>query len=104
MSSSSPSSGCAIAGAVGHADWNISALRRVLGDLNTDVQFIETIPKRGYRFVAPVSEVPKQTEVEITNVSPSEPPTLVRLSPRRRLPPKPSKTTAVLLVLLEWLV
>jgi DNA-binding winged helix-turn-helix (wHTH) protein/Tol biopolymer transport system component len=36
---------------------NISALRRILGDTLADPKFIETIPKRGYRFIAPVSEV-----------------------------------------------
>lgn len=38
---------------------NISQLRRALGDGNGDGQYIETIPKRGYRFamnVEPVSE------------------------------------------------
>ena len=35
---------------------NISALRRVLGDGTGGERFIETVPKRGYRFVAPVTE------------------------------------------------
>jgi TolB-like protein/Tfp pilus assembly protein PilF len=35
---------------------NISLLRRVLGEGSADHQYIETIPRRGYRFVAPVSE------------------------------------------------
>src|SRR5262249_41651095 len=34
---------------------NISVLRKVLGDV--DSQYIETIPKRGYRFVAPIKEL-----------------------------------------------
>ncbi|HYL11379.1 MAG TPA: winged helix-turn-helix domain-containing protein [Candidatus Acidoferrales bacterium] len=33
---------------------NISVLRKVLGDGDEGREFIETIPKRGYRFVAPV--------------------------------------------------
>src|SRR5262249_36338181 len=36
---------------------NISQLRRALGDGTTDAQYIETIPKRGYRFVASVQPV-----------------------------------------------
>ena len=36
---------------------NISLLRKVLGEGQDDSQYIETIPRRGYRFVAPVSEV-----------------------------------------------
>jgi DNA-binding winged helix-turn-helix (wHTH) protein/TolB-like protein/Tfp pilus assembly protein PilF len=35
---------------------NISALRKVLGEDSPEQQFIETIPRRGYRFIAPVSE------------------------------------------------
>jgi pimeloyl-ACP methyl ester carboxylesterase/DNA-binding winged helix-turn-helix (wHTH) protein/class 3 adenylate cyclase len=44
---------------------NISALRRVLGE-TADEKFIETVPKFGYRFVAPVSETKTnepQTEI-----------------------------------------
>jgi eukaryotic-like serine/threonine-protein kinase len=43
---------------------NISALRRALGDSQ---QYIETVPKRGYRFVAPVKEIqddPAAVEIE----------------------------------------
>lgn len=36
---------------------NISQLRRALSDGNDDVQYIETIPKRGYRFAANVKPV-----------------------------------------------
>src|SRR5215510_8211971 len=35
---------------------NISALRRVLGEAPGGQQYIETVPKRGYRFVATVTE------------------------------------------------
>ncbi len=35
---------------------NITALRRALGDDPANPQFIATIPRRGYRFVAPVTE------------------------------------------------
>ena len=36
---------------------NISALRKVLGETLDGQQYIETVPKKGYRFVAPVTEV-----------------------------------------------
>ncbi|MBX7219208.1 MAG: winged helix-turn-helix domain-containing protein [Blastocatellia bacterium] len=36
---------------------NIFQLRKALGDNNSEQRFIETIPKRGYRFVAEVREV-----------------------------------------------
>src|SRR6266700_196064 len=35
---------------------NISALRKMLGATSAGQQYIETVPKRGYRFVAPVKE------------------------------------------------
>jgi DNA-binding winged helix-turn-helix (wHTH) protein/tetratricopeptide (TPR) repeat protein len=35
---------------------NVSALRKVLGETSDGQQFIETVPKRGYRFIAPVTE------------------------------------------------
>jgi DNA-binding winged helix-turn-helix (wHTH) protein/Tol biopolymer transport system component len=36
---------------------SISALRKILGDDLADPRFIETIPKRGYRFIATVKDV-----------------------------------------------
>jgi DNA-binding winged helix-turn-helix (wHTH) protein len=39
----------------GNVAYNISALRRVLGDGREDARFIETVPTRGYRFVARVA-------------------------------------------------
>jgi Tol biopolymer transport system component/DNA-binding winged helix-turn-helix (wHTH) protein len=35
---------------------NVSALRKALGESNGSIQYIETFPKRGYRFVVAVSE------------------------------------------------
>src|SRR5882762_5963441 len=36
---------------------HISALRKILGESNGGAQFIETVPRVGYRFVAQVKEV-----------------------------------------------
>jgi DNA-binding winged helix-turn-helix (wHTH) protein/TolB-like protein/Flp pilus assembly protein TadD len=36
---------------------NISALRKILGENGAGQRYIETVPKRGYRFVAPVTEI-----------------------------------------------
>lgn len=41
---------------------NISVLRKALGEGPADHQYIQTIPKQGYRFVAPVREVFEETE------------------------------------------
>src|SRR5688572_24998666 len=38
----------------GSLSHNIHGLRKVLGDDSSEPRYIETIPKRGYRFVAPV--------------------------------------------------
>jgi Tol biopolymer transport system component/DNA-binding winged helix-turn-helix (wHTH) protein len=59
----------------GSLSHNIHGLRKVLGDDSSEPRYIETIPKRGYRFVAPVkvsgadtaqSHVSDNVEVEET--------------------------------------
>ena len=42
---------------------NISALRKALGDEAESSRYIETIPKRGYRFVAPIKEALAEPEM-----------------------------------------
>src|ERR1043165_483760 len=42
---------------------NISALRRALGESTGGEQYIETVPKVGYRFVAPVTEIENEPSV-----------------------------------------
>ena len=44
---------------------NISLLRKALGENGNAQQYIETIPKRGYRFVANVRPIPSETELII---------------------------------------
>jgi DNA-binding winged helix-turn-helix (wHTH) protein/TolB-like protein/Flp pilus assembly protein TadD len=46
---------------------NISTLRKVLGESDSGRPFIETVPKRGYRFIADVSEPSQASEVVIHN-------------------------------------
>jgi serine/threonine protein kinase/Tol biopolymer transport system component len=41
----------------GNLNKNIFVLRKLLGQWNGGREYIETVPKRGYRFVAPVQEV-----------------------------------------------
>ena len=57
---------------------NISALRRALGESTGGEQYIETVPKVGYRFVAPVTEIgnePSAAEpVEDREILPQEAP------------------------------
>src|SRR5215213_3006202 len=40
---------------------NISVLRKVLSENGSGKSYIETIPKRGYRFTAPVKDVETET-------------------------------------------
>lgn len=66
----------------------ISRLREVLGDSADSPRFIETVPRRGYRFVAPVAVVepasPEQTAIPQLPVLVSAPAPAVRT--RRWLP------------------
>jgi DNA-binding winged helix-turn-helix (wHTH) protein len=48
----------------------VSALRKALGDNRDTPLYIETIPKRGYRFIAPVT-----VEVDPTPATPAQPST-----------------------------
>jgi Tol biopolymer transport system component/DNA-binding winged helix-turn-helix (wHTH) protein len=41
----------------GNLSWNVSHLRKALGDGENGQHYIETMPKRGYRFVADVKEL-----------------------------------------------
>jgi DNA-binding winged helix-turn-helix (wHTH) protein/formylglycine-generating enzyme required for sulfatase activity len=41
----------------GNLTFNISTVRKTLGDERNGQRYIETVPKRGYRFVAPVREL-----------------------------------------------
>ena len=40
----------------------INKIREVLGDSAESPRFVETLPRRGYRFIAPVEPVPSQTD------------------------------------------
>ena len=46
----------------GNLTRNVSSLRKALGERPNDPQYIQTIPWRGYRFVADVREVSNQTD------------------------------------------
>jgi DNA-binding winged helix-turn-helix (wHTH) protein/TolB-like protein/Tfp pilus assembly protein PilF len=71
----------------GNLTQNVSLLRKALGESATGPQFIETVPRRGYRFVAPVNretgagnemsfeaaQVPQVPSGETSQAEPSEP-------------------------------
>jgi len=66
----------------GNLTQNISLLRKALGESQNGVQFIETVPRRGYRFVAPISEA-AQFSASVSGVVPT---TTVASPPKRRTP------------------
>ena len=46
----------------GNLAHNISALRKTLGEPATGQKYVETVPGRGYRFVAPIREIQRTSE------------------------------------------
>jgi DNA-binding winged helix-turn-helix (wHTH) protein/Tol biopolymer transport system component len=53
--------------------FTVRQLRKTLGDDSHNPKFIETVPKRGYRFIADVSEVAKHSDVPIGRASTAVP-------------------------------
>src|SRR6266403_3755843 len=45
----------------------VMRLREVLGDSSDRPRFIETLPRRGYRFIAPIEEVHSATHASVAN-------------------------------------
>jgi DNA-binding winged helix-turn-helix (wHTH) protein/pimeloyl-ACP methyl ester carboxylesterase len=48
---------------------NISALRKALGEGTDGVRYIDTVPKRGYRFIAPVTAYEVTIDQEVAKVT-----------------------------------
>jgi len=71
----------------------LKRLRAALGDPAENPIFVETVPKRGYRFIAPVAVSDDQPEplAAIAAVSAPPPPVAVQSIPERRSPGLPGK-------------
>ncbi|HEV7507417.1 MAG TPA: winged helix-turn-helix domain-containing protein [Thermoanaerobaculia bacterium] len=76
----------------------IKEIRRALGDSATSPTFIETVPRRGYRFLKPVTVAPEAGEPPAEPV-PLPPPAPAPPSPRRSRLGTLSVTLALLLLL-----
>ena len=80
----------------------INKIRDVLGDSAASPRFVETVARRGYRFLADVTEVGEPTSTNtVTDAFPSEPATTppVGTTPAHATPRWKRNTTALLLVL-----
>ena len=66
----------------------VRKIRQALGDSATNPRFIETLPKRGYRFTAPVTRAGQhvgQSDVDADPASPAMADALTDLPPSGRL-------------------
>jgi DNA-binding winged helix-turn-helix (wHTH) protein/tetratricopeptide (TPR) repeat protein len=81
-------------------NFSIKEIRRALGDSATSPTFVETIPRRGYRFLKPVEVEPEADEAPAEPLRPSPP------SPASRRWPRLGSVGALLalLVLLTFLI
>ena len=79
----------------------INKVREALGDSAENPRFIQTLPKRGYRFIAPVSLVHTLPKVALSGEAPhdaveaSRPPAPVPAAETRVAPPLPSEAAGV---------
>src|SRR6202008_2751894 len=63
----------------------IKKLRDTLGDSAEDSRYIETLPRRGYRFVAPVNGIAGEGEKEKAVLVPQESESQAAVGPSRRV-------------------
>src|SRR5262245_5155532 len=67
---------------------NIALIRKALGDGENGLKFIETVPKRGYRFVAEVREAPREANEPAPDATlPIDEAPVAAVQPRRRFHP-----------------
>ena len=89
----------------------INKLREALGDSADSPRFIQTLPRKGYRFIAPVQSPPQLEEPPPAVTDPESPTELLKtssgrtllLSDSRELPPLPGETVRVLFSLVQVL-
>jgi DNA-binding winged helix-turn-helix (wHTH) protein/TolB-like protein/Tfp pilus assembly protein PilF len=70
----------------GNLTQNISLLRKALGETPGGVQFIETVPRRGYRFVAETNLTAADFSPVVSAEIPTVPVTAAAAPARRRMP------------------
>jgi|HubBroStandDraft_5_1064220.scaffolds.fasta_scaffold23138_3 TolB-like protein/DNA-binding winged helix-turn-helix (wHTH) protein/Tfp pilus assembly protein PilF len=84
----------------------INKLREVLGDSASNPRFVETLHRRGYRFIAPVAAVGESENAPVVSEDPpvDQPPVvgepIETADPEPRLPPRRLKILAIVVVVL----
>jgi len=85
--------------------FNVSVLRKVFGESGASPRYIETVPKRGYRFIAPLRDVPGESAPfpipASRNIEPIPP---VSGLSRYRLPLLVVLVAAIALLAGRWLI
>src|ERR1700683_298787 len=64
----------------------VARIREALGDSAETPRYIETLPRRGYRYIGPVADFPTLRTATETGHHASQPLTLVTAPKRKRLP------------------
>ena len=73
----------------------ITILRRELGDTSRDSKIIETVPTRGYRFIAPVTFLEEGNRIATPSLEALTVPTNDRISPRSPMARQARRTSPV---------
>src|SRR5687767_197458 len=76
----------------------IAQIRSALGDTATSPRYVETLPKRGYRFVAPVSRAEAGPQAALQPPVEAAPPLPVAPVPRGRFPARRGIVAALVAV------
>ena len=74
---------------------SVAQLRQLLGDSATEPRYIVTVPRKGYRLVAPVSPLPTPVQGRTLPVQPVEAPSAARPSEVTEPAPLPGEETVV---------
>jgi TolB-like protein len=71
---------------------HINAVRRAIGDSGQEQRLLRTVPRKGFRFVAPVSETPSPDRSELLDAEPAASPatSVEAAAPALTLPDRPS--------------
>jgi TolB-like protein/DNA-binding winged helix-turn-helix (wHTH) protein/tetratricopeptide (TPR) repeat protein len=83
----------------------ISQLRKLLGDTDPNPTYIATVPRKGYRLIAPIVKAGPEQGALVEPKEPAPPP-IAASSPRRRVKLKLSIAVAVIMAaaLIAWMV